>query len=62
MYLPSLKMDYEGLTMLGKKSAIPRDLNWSLRLSRDGKELEAYPPMAKTLMLSLGLISGTMHI
>lgn len=36
-YLLFLKMDYEGSTMLSKKSAIPMDLNWSSLLSKDGK-------------------------
>jgi type I restriction enzyme M protein len=41
-YLLFLKMDHEGSTMLGKKSAIPAELNWSSLLSKDGEELEAH--------------------
>jgi type I restriction enzyme M protein len=56
-YLLFLKMDYEGLTMLGKKSAIPMDLNWSSLLSRDGEELEAhYLKILKDLGSGSGLI------
>ena len=56
-YLLFLKMDYEGSTMLGKKSAIPMDLNWSSLLSRDGEELEAhYLRILKELGSGSGLI------
>ncbi len=56
-YLLFLKMDYEGSTMLGKKSAIPAELNWSLLLPRDGEELEAhYLPILKDLGSGSGLI------
>jgi type I restriction enzyme M protein len=56
-YLLFLKMDYEGLTMLGKKSAIPMDLNWSSLLSKDGEELEAhYLRILKELGSGSGLI------
>lgn len=41
-YLLFLKMDHEGLEMLGKPSAIPQDLNWASLLKRDGEELEAH--------------------
>src|SRR5215207_9159253 len=50
-------MDHEGSTMLGKKSAIPMDLNWSSLLSRDGEELEAhYLKILKDLGSGSGLI------
>jgi type I restriction enzyme M protein len=56
-YLLFLKMDYEGSTMLGKKSAIPMDLNWSSLLSKDGEELEAhYLHILKELGSGSGLI------
>jgi type I restriction enzyme M protein len=56
-YLLFLKMDYEGSTMLGKKSAIPTELNWSSLLSRDGEELEAhYLRILKELGSGSGLI------
>jgi type I restriction enzyme M protein len=56
-YLLFLKMDYEGLTMLGKMSAIPMDLNWSSLLSKDGEELEAhYLRILKELGSGSGLI------
>jgi type I restriction enzyme M protein len=56
-YLLFLKMDYEGSTMLGKKSAIPVDLNWSSLTSRDGTELEAhYLHILKELGSGSGLI------
>ena len=43
--------------MLGKKSAIPADLNWSSLLSRDGEELEAhYLHILKELGSGSGLI------
>ena len=41
-YLVFLKMDQEGAEMLGKPSAIPRELNWASLLRRDGEELEAH--------------------
>jgi type I restriction enzyme M protein len=56
-YLLFLKMDYEGSTMLGKKSAIPADLNWSSLLSKDGEELEAhYLKILKDLGSGSGLV------
>jgi type I restriction enzyme M protein len=56
-YLLFLKMDYEGSTMLGKKSAIPMDLNWSSLRSKDGEELEAhYLHILKELGSGSGLI------
>jgi type I restriction enzyme M protein len=56
-YLLFLKMDYEGSTMLGKKSAIAMDLNWSSLLSKDGEELEAhYLHILKELGSGSGLI------
>ena len=56
-YLLFLKMDYEGSTMLGKKSAIPAELNWSSLLSRDGTDLEAhYLHILKELGSGSGLI------
>jgi type I restriction enzyme M protein len=56
-YLLFLKMDYEGSTMLGKKSAIPTELNWSSLLSKDGEELEAhYLKILKDLGAGSGLI------
>jgi type I restriction enzyme M protein len=56
-YLLFLKMDYEGSTMLGKKSAIPMDLNWSSLLSKDGEELEVhYLRILKELGSGSGLI------
>jgi type I restriction enzyme M protein len=56
-YLLFLKMDYEGSTMLGKKSAIPMDLNWSSLLSKDGEELEThYLHILKELGSGSGLI------
>src|SRR5512138_35871 len=56
-YLLFLKMDHEGSTMLGKKSAIPMDLNWSSLLSKDGEELEAhYLRILKELGSGSGLI------
>jgi type I restriction enzyme M protein len=41
-YLLFLKLDYDGSTVLEKKSAIPMDLNGSSLLSKDGQELEAH--------------------
>jgi type I restriction enzyme M protein len=56
-YLLFLKMDHEGSTMLGKKRAIPMDLNWSSLLSKDGEELEAhYLRILKELGSGSGLI------
>jgi type I restriction enzyme M protein len=56
-YLLFLKMDHEGSTMLGKKSAIPAELNWSSLLSKDGEELEAhYLRILKELGSGSGLI------
>lgn len=56
-YLLFLKMDYEGSTMLGKKSAIPVKYNWSSLLSKDGEELEAhYLSILKELGSGSGLI------
>jgi type I restriction enzyme M protein len=56
-YLLFLKMDYEGSTMLGKKSAIPMELNWSSLLSKDGEGLEAhYLRILKELGSGSGLI------
>jgi len=56
-YLLFLKMDHEGSTMLGKKSAIPAELNWSSLLSRDGEPLEAhYLRILKELGSGSGLI------
>jgi type I restriction enzyme M protein len=56
-YLLFLKMDYEGSTMLGKKSAIPKELNWSSLISRDGTDLEAhYLLILKELGSGSGLI------
>jgi type I restriction enzyme M protein len=56
-YLLFLKMDYEGSTMLGKKSAIPAELNWSSLTSKDGTDLEAhYLKILKDLGAGSGLI------
>jgi type I restriction enzyme M protein len=56
-YLLFLKMDHEGSTMLGKKSAIPAELSWSSLLSKDGEELEAhYLRILKDLGSGSGLI------
>ena len=56
-YLLFLKMDYEGSTMLGKKSAIPAELSWSSLTSRDGTDLEAqYLHILKELGSGSGLI------
>src|SRR5512142_483852 len=50
-------MDYEGSTMLGKKSAIPAKYNWASLLSKDGEELEAhYLSILKELGSGSGLI------
>ena len=56
-YLLFLKMDYEGVKELGKKSSIPADLSWTSLLSRDGEELEAhYLHILKELGSGSGLI------
>src|SRR5512138_959340 len=56
-YLLFLKMDHEGSTMLGRKSAIPAELSWSSLLSKDGEELEAhYLKILKDLGSGSGLI------
>jgi type I restriction enzyme M protein len=56
-YLLFLKMDYEGSTMLGRKSAIPAELNWSSLTSKDGTDLEAhYLKILKDLGAGSGLI------
>lgn len=54
-YLLFLKMDHEGASMLGKKSAIPAKYNWSSLLSKDGEELEAH---YLTILKELGSGSG----
>jgi type I restriction enzyme M protein len=54
-YLLFLKMDYEGVSMLGKKSAIPAKLNWASLLAKDGEELEAH---YLTILKELGSGSG----
>lgn len=56
-YLLFLKMDYEGVSMLGKKSAIPAKSNWASLLSKDGEDLEAhYLSILKDLGSGSGLI------
>ena len=56
-YLLFLKMDYEGVSMLGKKSAIPAKYNWASLLSKDGEDLEAhYLSILKDLGSGSGLI------
>ena len=54
-YLLFLKMDYEGVSMLGKKSAIPVKYSWASLLSKDGVELEAH---YLTILKELGTGSG----
>jgi type I restriction enzyme M protein len=57
-YFLFLKMDHEGSTMLGKKSAIPAELSWSALVSKDGEELEAhYLKILKDLDSGSGLIT-----
>jgi type I restriction enzyme M protein len=56
-YLLFLKMDHESASLLGKRSAIPKKLNWTSLLSRQGGELEAqYNLILSELGKGAGLI------